>query len=105
MTTPTRDPTTPNMTDALERVVDAGQSLLFRRVELAFAETIHAMGGDRSMWVAIPFAILGWLLLLYGIRSGLGMHLPSFGVDIGLGLGHLVAAWVLSTSRSRGQSR
>ena len=89
------------MADALERVADAGQSLLFRRIELAFAETIHALVGERSMWLAVPFAILGWLLLLSGLRSGLGMHMPSFAVDLGLGLGHLAVAWMLSSSRGR----
>lgn len=89
------------MTDALERVVDAGQSLLVRRVELAFAETVHALGSERSMWVGVPFAILGWLLLLWGVRSGLAMHLPPFVVDIGLGLGHLFVAWMLLNSRGR----
>ncbi len=89
------------MADAIERIVDAGQSLMLRRVELVCAETVQSLRGERAMLVAIPFAIVGWLLVLCGTRSALGMHFPPFAVDIGLGLAHLVVAMGLLHSRGR----
>jgi len=96
----TREPTK-NMADALQRVVDAGQSLFLRRVEIAFVETLHALEGERGLFVAVPFAVLGWLFFLSGARAGLAMYLPLFAVDLGIGVVHLVVAGGLLHARGR----
>ncbi|MEZ4282319.1 MAG: hypothetical protein R3F21_22165 [Myxococcota bacterium] len=105
MTQPTRDPKT-NMTDALERVVDAGQSLFLRRVELVFAEAMHALRVEGAVLLVVPFAILGWLFLVNGVRSGLAMQFPPFAVDTGIGIVHLgIAGLLLRRSRASGHPR
>ncbi|MBK7951815.1 MAG: hypothetical protein IPK00_24390 [Deltaproteobacteria bacterium] len=94
------------MADALERVVDAGQSLFLRRVELVFVEGIHALRAEGWVLMVVPFAILGWLFVVNGARSGLAMQLPPFAVDVGIGLFHLaIAALLLRRSRAAERSR
>jgi len=83
----------PSLGNAIERVYEAGQSLLVRRIDLLVEELAeHA----RSLLAAagIPFAgavvaLVGWFIAVAGIIDALDGSFPRFAVEIVIGILHV----------------
>jgi len=82
----------PTIGDALERTVEAGQSLIVGRVELLVAEVRQSIHEGGLLVLAVVVAIAGWTYLVRGVTDGLSNHYPRHLVEVGVGLVHLGAA-------------
>ncbi len=85
----------PSIGDALERTVEAGQSLIVRRVDLLVAEAKVLLHGSRTFLIGSAVAVTGWLYLMHGVVDGLAAHYPRFAVELAVGLAHIGAATLL----------
>jgi putative superfamily III holin-X len=78
---------------ALERVYEAGQDLVIRRIDLLSEEladegrkaVAHALATTGGAIVALA----GWFIAIFGVIGVLDDHLPRAGVEIGIGMLHL----------------
>lgn len=92
----------PTVGDALERTVEAGQSLIVRRIDLLVAETkLLAQSGALGL-IGGVIALIGWVLLVQGIVDGLDQRFPRFAVELAVAVVHFgLAALLLFRVRSR----
>jgi hypothetical protein len=82
------------MGEALERTIEAGQSLLVARLELLASEAkLFAHSGGMTLFLGIV-ALTGWLYLMRGVTDGFAEHYPRFAVESAVGVLHLGAALV-----------
>ena len=69
----------PSATDAVERVLEAGQRLVTERIELAKLDVQEAVGEEvsRAVAVVVPglFAFGGWWILMAGLVAFLNIYL------------------------------
>lgn len=85
----------PSIGDALERTVEAGHSLIVRRVDLFVAEAKLLLHDGRTFLIGSAVAVTGWLYLMHGVTDGLAEHYPRFAVEFAVGLAHVGAATLL----------
>jgi hypothetical protein len=92
----------PSVGDALERTVEAGQSLIVRRIDLLVAEAkLFAQSGALGL-VGGVVALIGWILLVQGVVDGLAQRFPRYGVELAVAVFHFgLAALLLFRVRSR----
>jgi hypothetical protein len=86
-------PDDPSIGHALERIFDAGQTLIVRRMDL-LVEEISALSAQTLRTVAIAVvggiaALVGWLILLAGVTDWLDDYFARQAVEISIGLVHL----------------
>jgi len=93
------------MGEALERTVEAGQSLIVRRMELLVAETRVLIQDGGMLLVGGVVGLIGWIYLLSGATIGLADHYPRFAVELAVGALHIGAAVLLFTLFIRRRSR
>ena len=104
-----RDPAVPgedpSLGDALERVFEAQQALVVRRLDL-FVEEITAKA--RSLvtvsvgaLAAAIAAVAGWFIAIAGVINALDDHFPRSAVEIGIGALHIGAGVALLISLFR----
>ena len=89
------------MGDALERTVEAGQSLIARRMELLVAETRGLVHDGGMLLVASAVALIGWIYILGAATLELSDHFPRFAVELAVGVLHVGAAILLFLTRGR----
>lgn len=82
----------PGITEALERTVEVGQSLVVRRVELLVAEARELFHVGGVLVLASVIALMGWLYLMRGLTDGLAVHYPRFAVEVAVGGAHVALA-------------
>jgi membrane-bound ClpP family serine protease len=92
----------PTVGDALERTVEAGQSLIVRRIDLLVAEAkLFAQSGAVGLLGGV-IALVGWILLVQGVVDGLALRFPRYGVELAVAFVHFgLAALLLFRVRSR----
>ena len=93
-----------NVSNALARTYEAGQSLIVRGVDLLMAETRLLLRDGRSFGIAVLVAVAGWLFLMHGLVDGLAERYPRFAVELAVGLAHVGAA-ALFVLRARSAPR
>jgi hypothetical protein len=80
----------PSLTQALERVFEASQSLVVRQLELLLERArtllVHALGAVTGTLLAVG----GWALLIVGALENLEAGLPRLLAFIAVGSAHLV---------------
>ena len=91
----------PRIGDALDRTVEAGQSLILGRFELLLAEFRLFFQDGGIFLIASVIAITGWVYLMRGLTHGLSEHYPRYAVDLGVGAVHVGAAIFLFYLRGR----
>jgi hypothetical protein len=92
----------PGITEALERTVQAGQSLVVRRAELLVAEIREFFHDGGILVLASAVALTGWLYLMRGLTDGLSIHYPRFVVEVAVGGAQVaLASWLFLRSRLR----
>ncbi len=100
---PHRDPaigaTDPTLGDALERVLEAQQTLVVRRIDLV-AEKLTARGwefvyGSLGAVLGGITALVGWFIAMAGVVDALDDRYARFAVEIALGAVHVVAGIAL----------
>jgi hypothetical protein len=89
----------PTLGHALERVIDAGQTLIVRRIDL-LVEELSSLGNHLlttlvSTAVGALLALVGWLIIVAGIVDALDDRFPRHGVEIAIGLVHVLAGAAL----------
>jgi hypothetical protein len=96
---PNRDPTNgatdPTLGNALERVLEAQQTLVVRRIDL-LAEKLSAQGWDFlyasiSAVVGSIVALFGWIIAMAGVVDALDDRYARFAVELALGAAHVAA--------------
>jgi hypothetical protein len=94
-----RDPaigaTDPTLGNALERVLEAQQTLVVRRIDL-LAEKLTAQGWDfvyTSLGALLGSitALVGWFIAMAGVVDALDDRYARFAVEIALGAVHVAA--------------
>ena len=98
----------PSVGDALERVTEAGQRLVVRRIDLFVEEARALLQSGLGTAGGAVFALAGWFLIVAGILDVLGRYFPRFAVEIGLGtlhvlLGVAIVMWARSVGAKAGQ--
>ena len=91
----------PSIGAALDRTVEAGQSLILGRFELLLAEVRKFFQDSAILLIASVIAVTGWVYLMRGLTHGLSEHYPRYAVDLGVGAVHVGAALVLFFLRGR----
>jgi uncharacterized membrane protein YqjE len=90
----------PTLGDALERVVDAGQTLIVRRIDL-LVEELSALGTKLlsslvSTVLGGALALVGWLITMAGIVDALDDYFARHAVEVAIGLLHVaIGAFLL----------
>jgi Protein of unknown function (DUF1469). len=102
---PVADGADPRFGDALERVYDAGQTLIVRRIDL-LVEELSAQG--RSL---LAFAVgtifgamallVGWFFVVAGVIDAIDDYFPRFAVEIVVGILHVGAGAAIAIARRR----
>lgn len=90
----------PNMSDAVQHAIEAGQSLIVGRMALIASETRLLV---RESWTYLFVGVIvltGWIFLVQGVIGGFARHYPRDGVEVVAGLAHL-ALGMLFAVRSR----
>ena len=92
---PTLDEADPTLGNALERVFEAQQTLVVRRIDL-LAEKLTAQGWDFlyasiSAVVGSITVLFGWIIAMAGVVDALDDRYARFAVEIALGAAHVVA--------------
>jgi hypothetical protein len=92
----------PTVGDALERTVEAGQSLIVRRIDLLVAEAkLFAQSGALAVLGGVV-ALIGWILLVQGVVDGFAQRFPRFAVELVVAVVHFgIAALLLFRVRSQ----
>jgi hypothetical protein len=91
----------PTIGDALERIYEAGQSLIVRRIDLLVAESkLLARDGGR-LALATLVGFLGWVYLVQGAVDGLSTRYPRFTAELLMGFAHVAAAAAFVLYRAR----
>jgi len=92
----------PGIGEALERTLEAGQSLVVRRIDLLVAESkLLAQSGGMAV-LAFVVALIGWVYLVHGVIDGLAQRYPRFAVELAVGFAHFgLVALLLLRARSR----
>jgi len=98
-------PDDPTIGHALERIFDAGQTLIVRRLDL-LVEEMSALSTKTLRMVAMTLvggvaALVGWLILLAGITDWLDDYFARQAVEIAIGLVHLAVGVALLVWRRR----
>jgi hypothetical protein len=99
--------------DALERVFEAQQLLVVRRIELLvekvaadgwsfFATTVRTLLGTVIALAGWFVALAGWFVALAGAIDALDDYFPRDAVEIALGLIHVAAGTAIALYRRRG---
>jgi hypothetical protein len=83
------------MGEALERTVEAGRSLIVRRMDLLAAETRSLLHDGGMLLAAVAIALIGWIYLVHALTLGLSELYPRSVVEVAVGLAHVVAALLL----------
>jgi hypothetical protein len=83
----------PTLGHALERVVEAGQTLIVRRMDL-LVEEISSLGSKLltdlvSTVLGAGVAVVGWLIAVAGIIDALDDRFARYSVEIAIGLLHV----------------
>lgn len=79
----------PGFGEAAERVYDAGQALIVRRLELAMSEACVLARSAVGFVVVGVIVFAGWLYLVAGLIDALARDYPRFGVEMSVGGFHL----------------
>jgi hypothetical protein len=88
---PTIGATDPTLGNALERVFEAQQTLIVRRLDL-FAEKLTARGWDFVVAALGSItALVGWLIAMAGVVDALDDRYARYAVEIALGAAHVAA--------------
>jgi hypothetical protein len=90
-----------SMSEALERTVEAGQSLIVRRMELLVAEMRTLLHDSGMLLLATAFALFGWVYLMRAATVALSEHFPRIAVELAVGVPHLCAAFLIFMLSSR----
>jgi hypothetical protein len=77
------------------RVVEAGQTLLVRRLELWVAEMRGSARIGFALLLAVFVGLSGWFILVAGVVDGLARHYPRYAVELSVGAFHLAIAGAL----------
>jgi uncharacterized membrane protein YqjE len=98
-------PDDPSIGHALERIFDAGQTLIVRRMDLLVME-MSALSAQTIRMVAISVVggvttLVGWLILLAGVTDWLDDYFARQAVEIAIGLVHLAVGVALLLWRRR----
>jgi hypothetical protein len=84
---------------ALERVIDAQQALVVRRLDLMIEEVStkvrNLVAFSVGAFVGAIAALAGWLIAIAGLIDALDDRLPRAAVEIAIGLLHIAAAAAL----------
>jgi protein-S-isoprenylcysteine O-methyltransferase Ste14 len=103
---PAADGADPSFGKALERVLDAGQTLIVRRIDLLVDE-LSARG--RSLLTAAVGAIallMGWFFVVAAVLDAIDDYFPRFAVEIVAGVLHVgVGAAIAIARRQRASER
>jgi len=92
---PTNGATDLTLGNALERVLEAQQTLVIRRIDL-LTEKLTAQGWDFvytsiSAVIGSITALFGWILAMIGIVDALDDRFARFSVELALGAVHVAA--------------
>src|SRR5262245_8420613 len=86
----------PSLGHALERVIDAQQALVVRRLDLLIEEISAKLRSlvaiSVGAFVGAVAALAGWFIAIAGAIDALDDRLPRSGVEIAIGLLHIAAA-------------
>lgn len=95
----------PGLGNAIERVYEAGQGLLVRRIDLLSEELATMTRGVASEALeTIAFAVLalaGWFIAIAGVIGTLDDYFPRAGVQIAVGMLHLALGLGIGFHRIR----
>ncbi len=80
----------PSVAEALERVYEAGQGLLVRRLELLFEQGRDLLAATLTAQAGAVFALAGWALILAGALLGLDEGAPRRIGIFAVGAAHLL---------------
>jgi hypothetical protein len=99
------DGANPSVGDAIERVYDAGQTLIVRRIDL-LVEELSEQG--RSLLTAAVGTIfgamallVGWFFVVAGAIDAIDDYVPRFAVEIVVGVLHVGAGAAIAIARRR----
>ena len=89
----------PSLGHALERVFEAQQALVVRRVDLLIEEMTAKLKSTLALSVGVfasaIAALVGWLIAIVGVVDGLDDQLPRSAVEIAIGLLHIAGGAAL----------
>src|SRR5262245_18556277 len=89
----------PSLGSALERVFEAQQGLVARRIDLlveeAAAKLRKLLASSLGATVGTVSALAGWFIAIAGLIDALDDRFPRFALEIGLGLLHIGAGAAL----------
>jgi hypothetical protein len=95
----------PSLGNALERVLEAQQTLIERRVDLRLeqltAKASRLFSAGIGALVGAIAVLAGWFYAIAGVIDALDDHYPRFGVEIGVGVVHIAAGAALTLCLSR----
>jgi hypothetical protein len=92
--------------EACDRVFEAGQQLIVRRLELGALEARMLARSGIALGLAALVGITGWLYVLSGLVDALARSQPRFAVELGVGAFHVALAFgLVAVSRNAAPSR
>ncbi len=96
----------PSLGDALERVVDAGQTLIVRRLDLLVeefsAQAASLLASSGRVILGGALALLGWVIAVVGAIDVLDDYVARSAVEIAAGLIHVgVGVAIMKAWRGR----
>jgi hypothetical protein len=96
--------------NALERVYEAGQGLIVRRIDLLAEEIAEqarsVFTSSLAITIGVVVGLVGWFIAIAGIVDALDDRFPRFAVDIVTGILHAgVGAAIVVRARQRMSSK
>jgi Putative Actinobacterial Holin-X, holin superfamily III len=96
--------------NALERVYEAGQGLIVRRIDLLAGEIAEqgrsVFVSSLAITIGVVVALVGWFIAIAGIVDALDDRFPRFAVEIVIGALHAgVGAAIAVQARQRTSSK
>ena len=92
---------------ALERVYEAGQDLIVRRIDLLSEELADegrkALAHALATTAGAIVALAGWFIAIFGVIGLLDDHFPRAGVEIVVGILHVAVGTAIAI-RARGHT-